>query len=66
MTQVSLICDETELCQRLSLDFAAGNRKPDVIARSLARITLYHQLNTIKINTNGKTVSEVVEELVHI
>ena len=63
---ISLICDEKELRERLSKDIAAGKRKPDVIDRSLARIPLYHQLNTIKINTNGKTVNEIAEELARI
>ena len=63
---ISLICDEKELRERLSKDIAAGKRKPDVIDRSLSRIPLYHQLNTIKINTNGKTVNEIVEELARI
>jgi len=60
---ISLLCDEKELRARLSKDIAAGKRKQDIIDRSLARIPLYHHLNTIKINTNGKTVSEIVEEL---
>jgi len=63
---ISLICDEEELRERLRKDIAAGKRKPDVIDRSIARIPLYHQLNTIKINTNGKTVSEIAEKLAHI
>ena len=63
---ISLICDEKELRERLSKDIAAGKRKPDVIDRSLARIPLYHQLNTIKINTNGKTVNGIAEELARI
>ena len=63
---ISLICDEKELRERLSKDIAAGKRKPDVIDRSLARIPLYHYLNTIKINTNGKTVNGIAEELARI
>lgn len=63
---ISLICDEKELRERLSKDIAAGKRKPDVIDRSLARIPLFHQLNTIKINTNGKTVNLIAEELARI
>lgn len=63
---ISLICDEKELRERLSKDIAAGKRKLDVIDRSLARIPLYHQLNTIKINTNGKTVNGIAEELARI
>ncbi len=63
---ISLICEEKELRARLTKDIAAGKRKPDIIERSLARIPLYHPLDTIKINTTGKTVSEVAEEIAHI
>lgn len=63
---ISLICDDKELRERLSKDIASGKRKPDIIDRSLVRIPLYHQLNTLKINTNGKTVSEIAEEIARI
>lgn len=63
---VSLICNEAALRERLSKDIAAGKRQPDIIDRSLARIPLYNQLRTIKIDTTGKTVSEITEELARI
>lgn len=60
---VSLVCDEAVLRERLERDVAAGVRKPDVIARSLARIPCYEKLTTLKIETGGKTVPEIVDEL---
>ena len=33
---------------------------------SVARIPLYHKLNTIKIDTTGKTVSEIAEEIARL
>ena len=63
---ISLICAERELRERLSKDIAAGKRTDDVIARSLARLPLYDQLDAIKLDTTGKTVSEISEELAHL
>ncbi|NLM40938.1 MAG: AAA family ATPase [Firmicutes bacterium] len=63
---ISLVCDEQELLERLSQDIAAGKREPDVVERSLARLSLYHQLNTVKIDTTRKTVSEIAEEIARI
>ena len=63
---ISLICAERELRERLNKDIAAGKRTDDVIARSLARLPLYDQLDAIKLDTTGKTVSEIAEELAHL
>ncbi|HHW72176.1 MAG TPA: AAA family ATPase [Firmicutes bacterium] len=60
---VSLMCSEKELRERLEKDIAAGRRTRDIMGRSLARLPLYHQLDTVKINTDGKTVREVAEEI---
>ncbi|MFY9526516.1 MAG: AAA family ATPase [Limnochordia bacterium] len=66
ITTISLLCDEQELRERLNQDIAAGMRQPDVIDRSVARIPLYHKLSTIKIDTTGKTVSEIAEEIARL
>lgn len=63
---VSLTCSEQELVQRLQKDVAAGIRTPDVIERSIQRIPLYQKLNTIKINTSGKSAAEVAQEIAAI
>jgi len=60
---ISLIADEKHLRDRLSIDVENGIRTADVVARSVARIPLYSVLNTIKINTNGKTVSMIADEI---
>ena len=60
---VSLLCSEQELTQRLQKDVAAGIRTPDVIERSVQRIPLYQNLDTIKVNTSGKSVTEVAQEI---
>ncbi len=60
---ISLICSEETLRMRLQKDIDAGIRNPDIIDRSIARIPLYQKLNTAKISTDNKTVSEIAEEI---
>lgn len=42
---------------------AAGVRTDDVIQRSVERIGLYQNLNTIKIDTSDKSVAAIVKEI---
>ena len=60
---VSLLCSEQELVQRLQKDVTAGIRTPDVIERSVQRIPMYQKLNTIKVDTSGKSAAEVAQEI---
>ena len=60
---VSLIADEANLRKRLTKDVEKGIRSEDVIERSVARILMYKTLNTIKIDTNEKSVSMVANEI---
>lgn len=60
---VSLLCSETELLRRLHRDIAAGIRTEDVVARSLPRLPLYQTLDTIKVDTTGKSAAEVAAEI---
>ena len=60
---VSLLCSEQELVQRLQKDVKAGIRTSDVIARSVQRIPMYQKLNTIKVDTSGKSAAEVAQEI---
>lgn len=63
---VSLICGKKELLDRLQKDVNAGIRTPDVIERSLQRIPLYEKLNTIKVNTAGKSADEAAKEIAEL
>ena len=60
---VSLVADEKTLCGRLAMDVERGIRSEDVIERSIARIPMYRALNTIKIDTNAKTVAMIANEI---
>lgn len=60
---ISLLADEGTLRARLELDIAKGSRTADVIGRSVARLPLYQALDTVKLDTSGKTVQEVAAEI---
>lgn len=60
---ISLLCSKEKLVQRLEQDVAAGVRTDDVIQRSVERIGLYQNLNTIKIDTSDKSVAAIVKEI---
>ena len=48
----SLVSTEQALAERLSRDIAAGKRKGDITERSVARIPLYAELDTVKIDVS--------------
>ena len=60
---VSLVADEKTLRERLAMDVERGIRSKDIIERSIARIPMYQALNTIKIDTNTKTVAMIANEI---
>lgn len=63
---ISLIADEDNLQRRLTRDVQKGIRKEDVIDRSIARIPLYQKLDTVKVDTNNKTIAEIVAEIAQL
>ena len=60
---ISLIADEANLRKRLAKDVESGIRVENVIERSVTRIPMYDVLNTIKIDTNEKTVTMIANEI---
>ena len=63
---ISLVCSEQTLRARLTKDVAAGTRTEDVIERSVSRILRYQELNSIKINTDNRTIREIAEEIANL
>lgn len=59
----SLVCDEETLRYRLEGDVAQGLRREDVIEKSIARLPLYEELDTVKLDTSHKSVNEIVLEM---
>lgn len=60
---VSLTASEEALTARIRADAAAGRRGPDAVERSLARLPLYRDLNTVKIDTTSKSIPEICREI---
>ena len=60
---ISLIAGEKVVRERIASDMAKGIRTTDAMERSLARFPLYQKLNTIKIDTTGKSVQEICGEI---
>ncbi len=63
---ISLLCDEACLRERLRGDISRGLRTEDVVARSVSRLPCYSRLATDKIDTSRKTVGEVVQEILRL
>lgn len=61
--RISLIADEINLRHRLTADVTGGVRTADAINRSIARISMYQALDTIKIDTSNKTVQVIADEI---
>jgi len=60
---ISLMVNEINLKNRLMEDVSKGIRSDDIIKRSMDRIPLYEKLNTIKIDTNNKTIQMIADEI---
>ncbi len=63
LINISLIAKERTIRKRLSADVKNGLRNADVTERSLERLLLYKNLDTIKIDTTDKTVEEIVDKI---
>lgn len=66
VVSISLICDQDVLKMRLMKDVESGKRHESIIERTIQRLSLYHSLNTIKIDVSHKTVDEVVEKIIKL
>lgn len=60
----SLICSETALKNRLEMDVQKGIRKADVIDRSIQRLKLYNNMDTIKIDVSDITPEQTAGEII--
>lgn len=60
---VSLLVDEESLKVRLSKDIQNHIRTADIIKKSISRLPLYQTLDTIKIDTTKKSITEIINEI---
>lgn len=63
---ISLICSKEALRERIQKDIEAGIRTEDVISRSLQRIPLYENLDTIKIDVSTLLPEQVAEKIIEL
>ena len=61
--QVSLLCEEESLRERLGHDVTAGVRTEDVVERSVARLPLYRRLRGEKLDVSHLTPEETARAL---
>lgn len=59
----SLTLSPDALTERLSKDITAGIRKPDIIERSVARLQLYENIESVKINVGNCTAKEAASQI---
>ena len=55
---ISLVCTPEALAERLQRDICMGVRQPDVLGRSIQRLSLYQDLDTVKLDVSGLTPQE--------
>ena len=60
---ISLTTDKESLIRRLKYDIERGIRTADVMDRSVARLSMYNSLNTIKINTSDISAEETANRI---
>ncbi|MCI8535844.1 MAG: AAA family ATPase [Hungatella sp.] len=63
---ISLICSKESLREQIQKDIEAGIRTEDVISRSLQRIPLYENLDTIKIDVSTLLPEQVAEKIIEL
>lgn len=63
LTKITLLCSEAALTKRLRADISQGLRTPDIIDKSIARLPLYADMNTIKLDTTAKAPVEIAEQI---
>lgn len=61
--QITLMCSETALRNRLEADVKNGIRQPDVIERSVARLSLYEKMDTVKIDVSNISAWQAAEQI---
>lgn len=60
---ISLVPSPEALEQRLQRDVDAGIRSADIVARASARLPLYDQLDTVKLDASAKTPAQLAREI---
>lgn len=64
--KITLICNEEALKNRISIDIENNLREENSIERSLERLKLYKNMNTIKVDTSSINISQTVNKITEI
>jgi len=64
--KITLTCSDELLIKRIEGDIKKGKRDKDCLERSLQRQNSYKTLNTIKIDTDNKTIDDVSKLICNI
>ena len=65
VSQYTLLCTKSTLQNRIEQDIRGGLRSGDVLERSLNYLPLYDQQNTTKIMTDGLSLDEIADQILH-
>lgn len=60
---ISLVCRQAALAERLQKEIEAGKRSGDVLERSLSRLPLYRALRTVKLDVSDISPKEAAERI---
>ncbi|MBC5629613.1 AAA family ATPase [Clostridium sp. NSJ-6] len=61
--KITLMCAKEELIRRIESDVRLGLRDNKNVERSLERYDMYKAMDTIKVDTTGKNIEKIVEEI---
>ena len=64
--KITLMCTKEELIKRIENDVKLGLRDSKNIERSLERYDMYKAMDTIKLDTTGKSIDEIIKEIVEL
>lgn len=64
--KITLMCTKEELIRRIESDVRLGLRDNKNVERSLERYDMYKAMDTIKVDTTGKSIEKIIEEIVGI
>ncbi|MEG0295631.1 MAG: AAA family ATPase [Clostridium sp.] len=61
--KITLMCSKEKLIERIENDIRLGLRDEANVSRSLEKFNLYAAMDTIKVDTTGKTIEMIVDEI---
>lgn len=64
--KITLMCSKAELIRRIESDVKLGLRDEDNVKRSLDRYDMYASMDTIKVDTTGKEITQIINEIIEL